>query len=60
MSEKEQCAEAAVRKIRREMRRRFSAEENIRIVLERLSRRAMHQPSVPTSCSCLRLMVASS
>ena len=36
MSKKEQSAEAAVREIRRKTRRRFSAEEKIRIVLEGL------------------------
>lgn len=36
MSKNEQSAEAAVREIRRKTRRRFSAEEKIRIVLEGL------------------------
>ena len=36
MSKNEQCAEAAVREIRRKTRRKFSAEEKIRVVLEGL------------------------
>jgi transposase len=36
MAEKKECAEAAVRTIRRVTRKKYSAEERVRIVLEGL------------------------
>ena len=47
MAEKKESAEAAVRTIRRVTRKKYSAEEKVRIVLEGLAGRDQHRRPVP-------------
>jgi transposase-like protein len=51
--EKKASAEKAVREIRRKTRRRFSAEEKIRIVIEGAAGRGKHRLTVPP-CSSMQ------